>query len=145
MNRCKMLCCLLLLLATGKPFAQKQGKDSLADDNMKQYHFRYYQLPGQPDSATFFRRADSAYIQQQKRDERKRKIDSLQRLLLLPPKKSLAYNQPVVKTTKPLNRVALLFYSWASVANSNLIRLKKNKSKNNILKTPLYTPFIKLV
>lgn len=84
----KIICaCLLLLFAGNKSFAQ-QGKDSLPD-YMKQYNFRYYRLPGQPDSATFFKRMDSTIQQQQKFNEIKRKIDSLQKLT--PQKNSLAY------------------------------------------------------
>lgn len=89
----KITCsCLLFLFASNKSFAQ-QTKDSLPD-YMKQYNFRYYQLPGQPDSATFFKKMDSTLQQQQKFNEIKRKIDSLQKLT--PQKKSLAYNkQPI--------------------------------------------------
>jgi hypothetical protein len=79
----------LLLFFTGnKTFAQK-AKDTLSD-NLKEYHFRYYQLPGQPDSATFFKQQDSIYKQQQKLKQIQRKIDSLK--LLPPSQKNLAYN-----------------------------------------------------
>lgn len=72
---CKMICCLLFCFAVGKTFAQKPGKDSMPD-YMKR--FKYYTLPGFPDSATFFKRADSA-------EQFKKVVDSLRRKKTTPP------------------------------------------------------------
>lgn len=58
----------MLLFAANKTFAQ-QSKDAMPD-YMNQ--FRYYQLPGMPDSATFFKQLDSLR-------QRKILMDSLQK------------------------------------------------------------------
>jgi hypothetical protein len=73
---CKIICCLLFCFAAGKAFAQKPGKDSMPD-YMKR--FKYYTLPGFPDSATFEKRMDSAMQRKKIMDSLQRRIDSLQR------------------------------------------------------------------
>jgi hypothetical protein len=82
----KIICCLFFCFANYKIFAQQHHKDSLPG-----YNFRYYKLPGQPDSATYFKRMDSTMQQQKRFNELKRKIDSLQELT--PQKKYLTYNK----------------------------------------------------
>jgi hypothetical protein len=82
---------LLFLFAANKTFAQQ------SNDALPGYDFRYYRLPGQPDSATFFKRMDSSLQQQKKFNELKRKIDSMQELA--PQKKYLTYNK--TKTRQP--------------------------------------------
>ncbi len=76
MNSCyKIIGCLFFCLVVNKSFSQKQANDS-TPDYMKR--FRYYRLPGQPDSATFFKRADSA-------QQFKKVVDSLRRKKATPP------------------------------------------------------------
>jgi hypothetical protein len=86
MRCCKLFCsCLLFVFTFTKTFAQKQNKDS-ATDNIQQYHFRYYHLPG-IDSATFDRRFDSAWHRKLLMGSLLKKYDSLlqqQRKLITP-------------------------------------------------------------
>lgn len=83
-------CCLPLLLIISKGFGQKQGKDSLPDYFRE---FRYYRLPGMPDSATFSRQIDSFYKRQQLIDSLQKRRDSLiqEQKKNIPVKTILAY------------------------------------------------------
>ncbi len=75
-----IFCCLLLFAFTAHTtFAQQPHKDTAAD-NLKSYHFRYFRLPGQPDSATFFKRMDSLDQRKRVRDVLFKKYDSLRKL-----------------------------------------------------------------
>ena len=71
-----------LALALAYSAAHAQSKDPLPPEYMKQ--FRYYQLPGQPDSATFFKNMDSIY-------HRKLLYDSLLKQRMI--------NPPVIRYT----------------------------------------------
>ncbi len=86
---CKMIGCLLFCFVVNKGFAQNQSKDSLPE-YMKQ--FRYFKLPGMPDSATYFKRMDSSFRQQRLRDSLQQRYDSLMRQRrIIPTRTSLAY------------------------------------------------------
>jgi hypothetical protein len=86
---CKSLCCIALALACSA--AHAQSKDSVPD-YMKQYNFRYYQLPGQPDSETYFKNMDSIY-------HRKLLYDSLLKQRMITP--------PVIRYTV-MNEITLM-------------------------------------
>lgn len=88
MNCCKIIFLLLLCFAVNKSFAQ-QKTDSLPD-YMKQ--FRYFRLPGMPDSATYFQRLDSSMQRQRVRDSLQQRYDSLMRQRkTIPTRTSLAH------------------------------------------------------
>ena len=91
MNGCyKMIGCLLFCFVVNKGFAQNQSKDSLPE-YMKQ--FRYFKLPGMPDSATYFKRMDSSMQRQRLRDSLQQRYDSLMRQRkVIPSRTSTAYN-----------------------------------------------------
>jgi hypothetical protein len=83
-------CCLPLFLIIGKGFGQKQDKDSLPDYFRE---FRYYRLPGMPNSATFYRQIYSFYKRQQRIDSLHKRRDSLlqEQKKNIPAKTILAY------------------------------------------------------
>lgn len=89
---CKILFFVLCCIAASNAHAQKQAdKDSMPDYFTK--CARYYRLPGQPDSATFFRRADSI-------EQAKKVMDSLRRKkATLPVRTILTYTEQKNKAT----------------------------------------------
>jgi hypothetical protein len=94
MNRCcKILFCIFCCIAASSTHAQKQADKDSMPDYFKKYA-RYYRLPGQPDSATFFRRADSI-------EQSKKLMDSIRRKQATPPVRTiLTYTEQKKKATR---------------------------------------------
>ncbi len=84
-----------LLCAASRSIAQ-QPKDSVPEYMKK---FRYINMPGMPDSATFSRKVDSGLRMvridslMKKYDSLAHRLDSLRRLLPPPPTGTVAYNR----------------------------------------------------
>jgi hypothetical protein len=95
MNCCgKILFCILCCITANSTLAQKQADKDSMPDYFKKY-MRYYRLPGQPDSATFFNRADSA-------DQSKKVLDSLRRKRAVPPIRTIITNNKPIYNNKAL-------------------------------------------